>query len=143
MQNSSRRCYIGLLKKDDGYGAYASAFDPSRVIEILLSPNQDHPSAARDADTSALTFAGVFSSFLSIMESYRKFIPIILGAAPVVSTMLAARRIERFTKAKGSRHCLSKDNVEIYEFDMSAYSEFAIHRDEISTAFEGARHTQM
>jgi hypothetical protein len=74
------------------------------------------------------------------MESYRNFIPFMLGVGPLLSSMLAERGIARFAKERGTNHALSNDTTEIYELDFSCYREFVIHRDEVTTAFEGARH---
>jgi hypothetical protein len=105
------------------------------------SPHDEDMESVSDIDVAAiLTFASVFSSFISIMESYRKFIPLMLSMAPYLSSMLADRRIARFAKAKGTRHDLSSDGIEIYELDMSFYGEFVIYRDEVATAFQGTRH---
>jgi len=74
------------------------------------------------------------------MDSYRKFIPVILGTMPLLTSILVQRRIEKFAKDKGTHHALSNDMIEIYELEISCYPEFVIHRDEVGTAFEGANH---
>src|ERR1700730_17602904 len=142
MTRSTRHFYIGLYKKSAEVTGFASGFDPSRLITLSQRDTKAYDTSAkkRDPYSSALTFSNVFSSFVSIMETYRKFIPVMLGMAPLLSSMLAERRIGRFAKEKGTLHNLSNDIMEIYELDFSYYRQYVIHRDEVSTAFDGTRH---
>src|ERR1700759_5496147 len=108
MSRAGRRFFIGVYKKGTEVTGYASSYDPSRLLTLPESHAHpdDHP--LNIADT-ILTFSSLLTSFVSIMESYRKFIPLMLGMAPIISSMLAERRIGRFAKGHGQRHDLSNE----------------------------------
>jgi hypothetical protein len=139
MTRSTRHFYIGLYKKSAEVSGFACSSDPSRLI-TLFQKDSTADETAKVGDPDSTTFINVLSSFVSIMETYRKFIPVMLGLAPQLSSMLAERRIGKFARDKGKRHDLSNEIMEIYELDLSDYRQFVIHRDDVSAAFDGARH---
>src|ERR1700730_11065400 len=102
MASSNRRFYIGLRRKGTLLTAHASSGDPSRLITALESDDDSRsPQPTADYPESAtLTFKGVLSSFVSIMDTYRNFIPLMLRLAPLLSSSLSERRIASFAADK-------------------------------------------
>ena len=88
-----------------------------------------------------LTIEGVYRSFLIVMNSYRRFIPIMLQFTPLLSSAIGESRLAVFAKSNGElRKDLSKEDVEVYELKNSLYAEFVARAEEVAAAAQGANH---
>jgi hypothetical protein len=129
-----------MFKKDGQFAGSAVSADAALLAKrnIPIPP----PRPVDDmAPGDPQTFKNVFRTFVSVMDSYRKFIALTLSFAPVISSLLSTHRILSFAKTKGrERLDISNDNVTIYEFDVSCYREFMVNYDEVTAVREGARY---
>jgi len=138
--NSPRKFYVGLHKKEGRQVGHLVTVGspPFLQADVPESPPQPIKVILPDA---ALDFGSVLHAFVSVMDSYRKFIPLTLVLAPFLSSSIAERTIGAFVKAKGlERTDISTETMTIYEFDMSSYREFSLQNDEVVAALDGAKH---
>ena len=74
------------------------------------------------------------------MESYRDFMPLILGVMPYLAEAMADREIGTFVKAHGTkRDDLSEADSEVYELDRRFLGQFATRSETIKSAIRGIR----
>jgi hypothetical protein len=143
MKNASRLLYVALYKNGDELTGHGYSLNPASLTD-LPKKNEEASSESEDpslAILSDLTFASVLRVFISAMDSYRKFIPLMLDLAPVMSSVIGERRVGKFVRDKGiPRPDLSTNELEVYELNMNMYREFMVHHDEVVAALEGARH---
>ena len=75
------------------------------------------------------------------MESYRKFIPLTLSLAPIISVGMAEKNIVGFAKSKGvPLGHVSTYYLDVYELDISHYRELKQKFNETRALLEGADH---
>lgn len=132
--------YITLLKDDDSIVGHRVSMNPPTLEENFMPQPSKSPSKT-DPAYAAVSFRSVFQSLTSVMDSYRNFIPLTLSFAPLLTSMIAERKIGSFAKNRGrERSDYSKENAIIYELDFNCYREFAVHSDEVIAASNGAKH---
>jgi hypothetical protein len=141
VEYSSKSFYITVLENEGNVTGYKVSPTPPTPTEDTspASTSTPEPTTPHGTDT-LLAFATVFSAFVSMMESYRKFAPLALRVAPLLYSAFTVRTIADFAKTKG-KQCLSfsTKGSTVYELDVSCYREFTIHNDEVEAMEEGAR----
>lgn len=136
-----RKFYITMQRKDGETVGHMVSLDPPSLppAEPSKTGTQPKPSS-EDGKRPTLEFESVCRDFVSSMESYRKFVTLILATASVLSTSLAEKKMGDFVKARGvARIDLSTDDDKVYELDINCYREFSAINDEVLTALGGAR----
>jgi hypothetical protein len=141
---SSKSFYVTLLKtkKDGNITGHIVSPDPpepsdeATPLETQPTPQPTSPAPA----TPLLTFASVFRAFVSVMDSYRKFIATTLQVAPLFYSAFTAQKVVEFVNSKG-KECLSlgTETSTVYELDTSCYAEFTLFNDETIVLKEGVR----
>ena len=143
VKKSPQSFYVTLNKEDGKIVGHTISADPP--LSAAAAPSQLQPQPQIEqvnvAPTSASSaFADVSSSFVSMIESYRKFIPLTLRVAPLLYSTLAEQKIVDFLKAKGSECiALSTETAIVYQLNIACYSELSVYNDEITAMKEGAR----
>jgi hypothetical protein len=139
-KKSSQNFHITLHKMQGKVASYTVSSDPPPFSEESSPSTLSAPPTDGPQGSPALDFKDVSLTFVSVMEAYRKFIPLTLRIAPYLSSAFAQQKIVDFVQAKGSECIdLSNEAATIYELDMSCYREFCINNDEIVAMMEGAR----
>src|ERR1700733_8989691 len=90
--------FIGLQKKNGTLVGYRTAADPGEVSKTL-PPEPPSGSVATPPQSVSADFRDVFISFVGIMESYRKFIPMTLRFAPFMSSAMADQYLGDFANS--------------------------------------------
>jgi hypothetical protein len=140
-KKSSQTFYVTLRKRDGEIVGHTISRDPPVLAEDPASEQEPetHPANVVPAGPS-LDFAYVFRTFISMMESYRKFIPLTLELAPILYSTLAEQKIVGFLNAKGSECvALSNEMATVYQLDIGCYTELKVYHDEVTAMNEGAR----
>jgi hypothetical protein len=137
----SQTFYVTLRKRDGEIVAHRISRDPPVLAE---GPTSQREPEAQPPDvvplSPSLDFAFVFRTFVSMMESYRKFIPLTFEIAPIIYSSLAEQKIVAFLNAKGIECvALSNEMATVYELPIGCYPEFKVYDDEIKATNEGAR----
>ncbi len=134
--------YITLFKKDGIFNGYAVSSDPPVLGNEAEpeSPQEPAPPTPPTTDEE-LGFNKVFNTFVSSMESYRRFVSLTLEMGPMLSSSIASKRIDDFVRAKGSECSdLSGEDRTVYELDNSCFREFQVYNEEIHAVVDGSRH---
>jgi len=141
LEKSSHCFYITLVNKDDSVVGYMVSSEPPILgqeddPQPRPQPTQTEPSAPT---TFPLNFRQVFDTFISAIESYRKFITLTLDIGPSLSSAMASQRIQKFANSKGVKVSeLSNEKKTVYKLANSCYREFSARRDEIAAFIEGS-----
>lgn len=130
--------YIGIQQQNANVVAYSVASDPT----TLFGENKPQPEPIpTTAQLISPKIRDVFLSFKSTLELYRKFIPLTLIFAPMLSNAVGINKIRDFAVSKGEeRSDLSDDKKKIYELKLECYREFTVHQNEAESAAEGVAH---
>jgi hypothetical protein len=139
----SQYFYISLRKKDDSVVGYSASSEPPALGIEPTPPRTQEPAPASLSPQIAapLNFNEVFRTFISAMESYRRFITLTLAIGPRLSSAMASDQIQTFVKAKGiALPDLSSETTTVYQLDRTCYREYRVHQDEIKAIVGGARH---
>ena len=141
MRNESRKTFfLGLFKEGGNITGHIVSPDPAAFSQPHSLKEQSTPKTKASTDTKS-DFSNVFRGFVTTMESYRKFIPLTLGLAPVLATSIADSLIGKFVQAKGQeRPDLSGEKILVYELDISCYREFSILDERVISSLEGTKH---
>jgi hypothetical protein len=141
MPKNSSNFYITLFKRDgQPVGHKISSTLPT--LDGSLPPKAQHPPEPTSLTpaNSSLNFASVSRAFVSMMESYRKFVPLTLHVAPLLYPAIAEQKIAEFLHNKGKeRLSLSTETATVYELDVGCYTEFRVYHDQVVAMNEGAR----
>ena len=140
LHTSNRNFYVGIHKKNGKYcGHTVSSTQPTKVDAISLQTHSQEVETLEAKDT--LNFGNAFKSFTSVMESYRKFIPLTINIAPILSIAMAEKTIVSFAETKGTKKDdISNEEMDVYELDLNCYRQFKQKFDEISSSLEGNKH---
>ena len=142
VDRSPKAFYITLFKKDGIFNGYVVSNDPPSLGNEAEpeSPQEPTPATPPTVDEE-LGFSKVFDTFVSSMESYRRFVTLTLEMGPMLSSAIASKRIEDFVKAKGSECSdLSGETRTVFELDNSCFREFQVYNEEIHAVIDGAIH---
>jgi hypothetical protein len=75
------------------------------------------------------------------MQMYRDFLDFTIVAAPMLSRMIASRRIAEFAESRGTKvEEVSSSDQTVFQVNGSALREFTLLNEEIDAGFNGARH---
>src|SRR5690348_15071244 len=122
-EESSKSFYVTLSKERANGPFVGHTVSPNPPIPSEASPLKTQPTPQPPSPapvTPSLNFASVFSTFISVMDSYRKFITMTLHLAPFAYSILVAQKVADFVNSKG-KECLSlsTETSTVYELDIS------------------------
>nr|WP_156134843.1 hypothetical protein [Methylobacterium sp. ZNC0032] len=138
--NSPDRFFVTLILKDGETAGHSVSFNEESASKPTKK-SQDPPSGTTSPKTPELNFKNVISDFISVMDTYRRFIPMTMSLAPHLSNVIAEKGIHDFARERGkSRPDISTTERLVYELDIDHMREFAIRQDQTIAAIEGAKH---
>ena len=130
--------FITLHLKKGETIAYSIETDATKVTEPFTRTPAIEATYSQSATPS--DFQEVFRNFVTIMESYRRFIPMTISIAHLLSVSIVQNRIGGFAREKGkTRGDLSNEDRSVYEVDWSCYREFSMIREEVYSALKGTK----
>jgi hypothetical protein len=135
--------YITILLKDGEIIGHTAALEESDLQAPDTAPREPSKKGeGTDTPTGdPKTFEQVFSSFASVVTTYRNFLQFTLALAPMISRVMAQRSIGAFAKSKGiKRDDLSTTDRHVFELKLSTWREFGVYQDDIVAAMRGAAH---
>lgn len=139
---SRPKFYVGLVIVDGDVVGHGVSSKPTPFTAQPLDGPAKDPRQGTPArpPNSTQDFPAVFSSLVKVLDLYRKFVPLTLGIARPITTLIASRDLSTFTKNHGTkRPDLSlNENVDVYEMDESLYGEFRDRQQRLFAAWAGA-----
>lgn len=141
MQNSDPSTFfLSIIEKEGRVVGHAFSTSPMEASEISASEEPKTVDELASAETNAISFKDVFLSFISIVETYRRFLSLALTIAPHLSQSVSVRTVKSFAEKRGiERPDLRKDGLTVYEMSMNLYPDFAHMNEQIIAANEGAK----
>lgn len=139
-RTDSSTFFLSILEKDGRVSGHAYSNYPLEANEVSTPEGSDAIEDVTDSWQNAISFNDVFFSFISIVETYRRFLSLALTIAPQISQSVSVRTVQSFAKSRGvERPDLKKDGVTVYEMSINLYPDFAHMNEQIIAANAGAR----
>lgn len=137
-KKSDRSFFIAFHQKNGESIGHSVGSDVETVIEpFTKTKTEKKEDIPMDVPRE---FQGVLRSFITIMDSYRNFIPLTVSFANYLSASIVEKRIKKFVEEKGEeRTDLSNKDRSVYEIDWNCYREFSIINEEMTAAVAGAK----
>jgi hypothetical protein len=120
MPKELEKFFIALTLRDGQVVGHETSSTP-KSFDPADKPEEGEQSEAKAESTQTRTneFETVFNDFVSTIESYRRFISLVLDSMPFVARHLARNEIAKFARSKGVRRPdLEAAAVEAYELDL-------------------------
>lgn len=131
--------YVVILRKDGKPIGHGVTFSESEAREDFLPQLISSNESKKEEKTSSVS--EILDSFLKVMETYRKFIPITMKFAPHISQMIAASSIIEFAERQGfHRIDLSAEERNVFELSLDLLSEYNRRDKDTLAAISGVSH---
>jgi hypothetical protein len=143
MTATRQKLYFGFLKRNGKVVGHALSTKPTTFSTHQSGDDRDddeHATKTPAAEPTTNNFEAVFKSFVSIIESYLRFMPFTLAIAPELARAIAEEQIFDFIKNNGSkRDDLTIDTVDVYELDRNLFGEIRYRTEHVKAAYAGSR----
>jgi hypothetical protein len=139
---SSHKFFVALSMDDGEFAGHSAAPDLESLRQIIESKSERDEQAKETKITrdKVDSFDTVFNSLVSVLNSYRRFLPLTLELAPQIVEALAERFVASWVRANGSRRVdVSCANTEVFELNTSLSGEFFRRHEQVTNSMEGAK----
>ena len=140
MPEETASFYVGIFKKDGKVIGHSTA-SSAELAKGTGAGKTVVRNSPVDENEHHSPFDNNMTEFLSMMRTYRNFVPLTLGIGTAIVPAMTEAMSERFLKTKGELvEDQSNSEVEIYKLSFDHYRDYSIEQDEILSAVQGSRH---